>query len=111
MSARPLQRSKVKRRMKRKKPIRNLVQSYQPGDLSIHEYCKRHGFTVASFYYWRKRIHQQEISSFVTIQPVIEKVQTIHLRLPSGIEIHLPDLCKGEIIEWTLELEQAYAEL
>ena len=111
MSARPLQRSKEKLNMKRKKPIRELVQSYQAGDWSIQEYCKRHGFTVASFYYWRKRVHQQEVSSFVSIQPVIEKVQTIHLRLPSGMEVHLPDMSRSEIIEWTLELEQAYAEL
>lgn len=97
--------------MKRNKPIRDLVQSYEPGDLSINEYCERHGFTSASFYYWRKRIQEQEVSSFVTIQPVIDRVQAIHLRLPSGIEVHLPDLSKSEFIKWTLELDQAYAEL
>ncbi len=97
--------------MKRNRPIKNLVQSYQPGNLSISEYCDKHGFTVASFYYWRKRLQGTEEPSFISIQPVIEKVQTIHLRLPSGIEVHLPDMSRSEIIEWTLAIEQSYAEL
>jgi transposase-like protein len=97
--------------MKRNKPIRDLVKSYKPGNLSISEYCDKHGFTAASFYYWRKRLQSKEVSSFVMIQPVIDKVQTIHLRLPSGIEVHLPDMSRSEIIEWTLALEQSYAEL
>ena len=97
--------------MKRNKPIRDMVQSYQPGDLGITEYCSKHGFSVASFYFWRKKFQCNDESTFVSIQPVILKAQSIHLRLPSGIEVHLPDLCKCEIIEWTMELEQAYAEL
>jgi len=96
--------------MKRNRSIRTLVQTYQPGVLSINDYCEKHGFTTASFYYWRKRLQEQEQSSFVSIQPVIENLQTIHLRLPSGIEVHVPDMSRKEIIEWTLELERTYAK-
>jgi hypothetical protein len=97
--------------MKRKKPIRDLVHSYRPGDLSIKEYCDRQGFTVAGFYYWRLRIQELESTSFVTTQSVLEKLHTIHLCLSSEIEVHLPNMSSSEINEWTLELEQAYVEL
>lgn len=48
---------------------------------------------------------------FVSIQPVIDKVKSIHLRLPSGIEIFLTELSRLKSTEWMLEIEQSYAEL
>lgn len=97
--------------MKRKKSIKILVETYQPGTERISEYCERHGFTPSSFYYWRKRLQSEEPPSFVTIYPIMEKVRTIHLRMPSGVEIHLPDMSRSELMEWAIEFDQAYAEL
>jgi transposase-like protein len=97
--------------MKRKKSIKTLVESYQPGTERISEYCERHGFTPSSFYYWRKRLQVEEATSFVSIYPIMEQVQSIHLRLPSGVEVHLPEMTRSELVKWALEFDQAYAEL
>jgi len=97
--------------MKRNKSIKSLVQAYKPGAMKISEYCDKHGFTVASFYYWQRKLTGGELSDFVTIEPIREGVPSIHLRMPSGIEVHLSGMGMNEIMKWTLEIDQVYAEL
>ena len=97
--------------MKRRKSIKTLVEYYQPGTERISEYCERHGFTASSFYYWRKRLQDTDQTAFVSIYPIMEQVRSVHLRLPSGVEVHLPEMTRSELVKWALEFDQAYAEL
>lgn len=97
--------------MKRYKSIKSLVQAYKPGTMKISEYCDNHGFTVASFYYWRRKLSGGEPSDFVAIEPIREVIPSIHLRMPSGIEVHLSGMSMKELMKFTLEIDQVYAEL
>lgn len=96
--------------MKGDQTIEELVQAYDPSNGTIATYCDRHGFTIASFYYWRKKLKRKEQTSFLTIRPVEVTTQTICLRMPSGIELQMSNKSRDEIIEWVIELERAYVE-
>lgn len=60
--------------------------------LSAREYTERAGCSVATLYYWRKQLDisqdPEPAASFTAIRIAPGSAESVHLRLPGGIEVH-----------------------
>lgn len=87
-----------------------LIDSFDPEQLSVAEFCREQGVSPSSFYQWRRKLHEQPPRatrategddngpSFVPVQiqapgvdplqAAADEVATIHL--PGGVRIEIP---------------------
>lgn len=62
--------------------------------LSQAAYCRRHGLSIKSFAYWRRRLRRTEGVADALVPIVVADVPTaderIEVRLPNGLQVWLP---------------------
>ena len=75
---------------------RDRLNRFDDSGLTVAEYCKSEGYSVASFYQWRKRLQQSaaDRQAFVAVdvpidQQDLERPTTIAIELPGGAVVRL----------------------
>lgn len=62
--------------------------------LSQAEYCRRHGLSIKSFAYWRRRLGRTEGVAGALVPIVVADAPTsderIEVQLPNGLQVRLP---------------------
>lgn len=94
--------------------MRRHLDAFSNSELTVARYCQQHDLSVATFYYWRRKLvedHVDDSNSFcqlVTTGPSSPSLMPI-LRLPSGLQLELSGFSLSEIASIILEIESARA--
>lgn len=63
---------------------------YHRCSLTVHEFCRREGVSVPSFYQWRKKLAQSSPEpAFIPVTLPQGEVAPVTLKLPGGAEIEI----------------------
>lgn len=73
------------------------VEQWQHGSLSQRAYCRKQALNVSHFYYWRRRILDQQGTGSVSFLPVAmpenfstrQKTTAVRIHAPNGFTIEL----------------------
>ena len=93
--------------------MRQHFDTYASSNLTVAAYCQAHEISVASFYYWRRKIAEpardqvsREGFSQIITRPMEEKPRVI---LPGGLQIVVAGLELSVIASLIVEIDRAYA--
>jgi|LakMenEpi13Sep09_1017268.scaffolds.fasta_scaffold16115_2 transposase len=66
------------------------MKRYRASSLTVHEFCRREGVSVPSFYQWRKKLaHCPAEPTFIPVSLPPSGAAPITLKLPGGAEIEI----------------------
>ena len=76
---------------------KNHVEQWQQGGLSQRAYCRKHALNVGHFYYWRRRILDQQGAGAISFLPVAmpenfsnrQKITAVRIHAPNGFIVEL----------------------
>jgi hypothetical protein len=70
------------------------VEAWGSSGLSQSAYCRRHGLSLASFGYWRRRLAGDAVGPRAGVLPIQVEApvtaQQVQVRLPNGLVLTLP---------------------
>lgn len=103
----------------RRATMASLLQDYADSDLTIAQFCGHHRVSVATFYYWKKKLgasvtHPTELpastaSGFLNLAPRPAVVASdIQVRLPGGLEVELRGGSPAQLAELLHTLDARY---
>ncbi len=84
---------------------RHRLDRFQNSDLTVAQFCKSEGYSVASFYRWRHKLTQQSVSAvgaFVAVE--VDPFQneqgngTINIELPGGAIVRLDPAASQDVL-------------
>ncbi len=84
------------------------IAAQERSGLSVQQFCKEHGLSHPSFYYWRKRLRQQEPVRFALVErngtaPEVSTEYSIELVLNSGDRLRIGPNVKAVTLRTVLE--------
>ncbi|MBD1229687.1 IS66 family insertion sequence element accessory protein TnpA [Xenorhabdus griffiniae] len=86
-----------------------VIAAQKQSGMTVTAYCQHHEINLATFYYWAKKLRQQQAPQ--RLHPVVvdehaEAEQTVTLFLPGGLRAELPvELSTAQIRHWIEALQ------
>ncbi len=75
-------------RSKRQRAWQQRLARQSGGQLSVAAFCKREGVSIASFYYWRRRLRSADTPQFVPVR--LAATTTVEVVLGNGRIVRMP---------------------
>lgn len=95
---------------------RRRVARQRRSGLAVEEFCRREGFSSASFYAWRKRVASSRASSGPLFVPVelpagAALVGGVRIELPGGAVVTLPQTASAELLTTAIRAAMSAASM
>jgi transposase-like protein len=82
---------------------RKRLSRFVAGEWTVAEFCGREGVTAASFYYWRRRLHDDDPADLPQTVPAVSEARSflpVEVLVEPKLEVELPN---GVVLRCSLE--------